>query len=187
MSLLVLLVVYSQYFRRLSAGYLYSCLTHTIEEYAGMWNPFLLIVFNTMPNHWVFLCGVQSWVSPRVSGRGTSIPCVSHKTYMRSTRVSQPCVLQSFCTLLSPKTMATESRPFLLANDALIVQVNNLLTPPSMNNNVFGVRSLRELLAQWRSEAVGFLWSTACLFRCSHACFTFIYAAVLSYVYLLLS
>lgn len=127
MSLLVLLVVYSQYFRRLSAGYLYSCLTHTIEEYAGMWNAFLLIVFNTMPNHWVFLCGVQSWVSPRVSGRGTSIPCVSHKTYMRSTRVSQPCVLQSSCTLLSPKTMATESRPFLLANDALIVQVNNLL------------------------------------------------------------
>lgn len=137
MSLLVLLVhqfIYSQYFRILSAGYLYSCLTHTIEEYAGMWNAFLPIVFKTVPNHWVFLRSVQSWVSPRVSGRDTSIPCVSHKTYMRSTRVSQPWVLQSSCTLLSPKTMAMESRPFLLANDALIVQVNNLLFFPPMNN-----------------------------------------------------
>lgn len=115
-----------------------------------------------------------------------SLVCLTRP--MQSTRVSQPWVLQSSCTVLSPKTMATESRPFLLANDALIVQVNNLLFFfPPMNNNVFGVRSLRELLARWRSEAVGFLWSTARLFRCSHACFTFRYAAVLSYVYLLLS
>lgn len=113
-----------------------------------------------------------------------SLVCLTRP--MRSTRVSQPWVLQNSCTLLSPKTMATESRPFLLANDALIVQVNNLLSFFPMNNNVFGVRRLRELLARWRSEAVGFLWSTARLFRCSHACFTLSYTAVLFYVSLLL-
>lgn len=75
-----------------------------------------------------------------------SLVCLTRP--MQSTRVSQPWVLQSSCTVLSPKTMATESRPFLLANDALIVQVNNLLFFPPMNNNVFGVRSLRELLAR---------------------------------------
>lgn len=73
-----------------------------------------------------------------------SLVCLTRP--MRSTRVSQLWFLQSSCTLLSPKTMPTESGPFLLANDALIVQVNNLLFFP-MNNNVFGVRSLRELLA----------------------------------------
>lgn len=72
-----------------------------------------------------------------------SLVCLTRP--MRSTRVSQLWFLQSSCTLLSSKTMPTESGPFLLANDALIVQVNNLLFFP-MNNNVFGVQSLRELL-----------------------------------------
>lgn len=131
MSLLVLLVLQfnSQCFRRLSAGHLYSCLqhTHTLLKNmleCGMRSSSLSLIPCQITES--FSAAFSPACLPE-SAVATQASLVCLTRLMRSIQISQPWFLQSSCTLLSPKTMPTESRPFLLANDALIVQVNNLL------------------------------------------------------------